>query len=808
MRIRPVLLALVALTAWGHPAAAKKTVADSGFRPGRDGYAFANYVNRAGRPNLSSAEMRRLFGDAVCAGFDNGECVLSPPALAWMQQQNASMAGGHCVGLSVTALLFWSQLSDASQFGSAKVAGLKIAGNSNLSREIAYGHVFQVLDAVVGGQVSSSPRDVVQTLISGLGRDGQLYTLAVMDASGLGGHAVTPYAVQQLAADRYAILVYDNNFPRRTRQVLVNTKANTWSFNAAVNPHAPSSHYSGDANSRTLLLLPARPGLGAQPCPFCSPPEAAVARAPRAARGSRRVLQAIRLQTSGRVDAHLRITDAKGRRIGFVHGRLVNEIPGARIVPIFVGTTKTWLDRNEPQYEVPSGAKYRINLTAGRGQGRGSRSKATVTVLEAGFVAAARSIVLKPGERAQIRLSADGHTLAFARARGGREPMLVVGNAAPDAPDYQWNIHNQARATGKWVPISLDVGRRKMRFTGGGRYDLAMYAIENTVGVFNHRGLTTGAGVTAILNYANWSDGQPMPLTLVKNGRVIARRLLNDESPPGIGGGPFTAIGGPTGPAAPPTTTIQSSPPAQSNSATASFAFTGTGVAGFACKLDDGAFAPCTSPQTYDQLADGTHTFTVRGIPDGSPAQYTWAVDSTGPTLAPTLSPAAIYLGAVATAAPNATDAGTGVASQSCDVVSTSLAGDQTVRCTATDNAGNTTTVVVHYTVQVLILGLLPPAPNSKWHAGQTVPIKVALGDASGTLIPDLAAAALADACAVTFSASGAQRQSPTCMTYDGNQFIAGWNLGDELGDVTLEIRVDYGTGTATTLTQTITVIA
>jgi hypothetical protein len=816
MRIRLGLLAVVALTAWGHPAAAKTTVADSGFRPSRDGYAFANYLNRAGRPNLGGAEMRRLFGDAVCAGFDRGQCVLSPPALAWMQQQNASMAGGHCVGLSVTALLFWSQLSHASQFGSARVSGLKIAGNSNLSREVAYGHVFQVLDSVISAQVSSSPRDVVQTLISGLGRDGQLYTLAVLDASGLGGHAVTPYAVQQLGGDRYAILVYDNNFPRRTRQVLVNIKANTWSFDAAVNPHAPASHFRGDANTQTLLLLPARPGLGVQPCPFCSPAvtaAAARASAARAAGVSHASLQAIRLQTSGRVGAHLRITDAKGRRIGFVRGRLVNEIPGARIVPVFAGTTKTWLERIEPQYEVPSGTKYRITLTAGRERGRHARSKATVTVLEAGFVAAARSIVLKPRERARLRLSADGHTLAFARARGGREPMLVVGNAAPGAPDYQWNIRNQRRATGKWVPVSLDVADRKMTFTGGGRYDLSMYAIEDKVSVFTHHGLHIGAGVTAVLDYANWTDGQPMPLTLIKNGHVIVKRLLEDQPSSDTGSQFKPSADQPTGPTGgPPHTTIDNGPPLQSNSATASFAFGGTGSAGFECKLNDAPFAPCTSPHTYNRLSDGTHTFTVQGIdntgaPVGSPAEFTWVVDSTGPTLAPTLSPAAIYLGALATATPNATDAGTGVASQSCDLVPTSPAGDQTVRCTATDNTGNTTTVFVHYTVQYLILGMLPPAPNSKWKAGQTVPIKVTLADADGQPIPDSVAAALAAACAVTFSASGAQTQSPTCMTYDGAQFIFGWKVGDECGEVTLAIRVDYGTGTPTTLTRTITVI-
>src|SRR4051794_20126819 len=60
-------LLLVVALAWSHPAAARtpasaargSVVADSGFRPSADGYAFANYVNQAGRPNLGSGELRR-----------------------------------------------------------------------------------------------------------------------------------------------------------------------------------------------------------------------------------------------------------------------------------------------------------------------------------------------------------------------------------------------------------------------------------------------------------------------------------------------------------------------------------------------------------------------------------------------------------------------------------------------------------------------------------------------------------------------------------------------------------------------------
>jgi hypothetical protein len=114
----------------------------------------------------------------------------------------------------------------------------------------------------------------------------------------------------------------------------------------------------------------------------------------------------------------------------------------------------------------------------------------------------------------------------------------------------------------------------------------------------------------------------------------------------------------------------------------------------------------------------------------------------------------------------------------------------------------------VHYTVTYRILGFFPPAPHSKWKPGQTVPIQVALADAAGKRIPDATAAALVGSpCTVKFTASGAQAQSPTCMRYDpaGDQFIYNWKLGDAVGDVTFEVRVDHGTGTAASLSRTIT---
>jgi hypothetical protein len=86
-----------------------------------------------------------------------------------------------------------------------------------------------------------------------------------------------------------------------------------------------------------------------------------------------------------------------------------------------------------------------------------------------------------------------------------------------------------------------------------------------------------------------------------------------------------------------PTTSITSTPPATSNSATASFSFSSSETGStFACGLDASGFTSCASPQTYAGLGDGSHTFRVQAVDaagnvDTSPATYSWQIAGVGP---------------------------------------------------------------------------------------------------------------------------------------------------------------------------------
>jgi hypothetical protein len=296
--------------------------------------------------------------------------------------------------------------------------------------------------------------------------------------------------------------------------------------------------------------------------------------------------------------------------------------------------------------------------------------------------------------------------------------------------------------------------------------------------------------------------------------QIDQRGLLRPPTAPDIGAYEF---------ATPPTTTIALTP----SSPDGSNGWYKSAVGVSITAVDDGAVTqtrcvldPATAPGSFADLPDaacaltsvgqdGQHAIYAasvdeQGYTEHPPVNVTFKVDRTPPTLAPTLSGPVVLGGSGVTASPNATDPtpGSGVASSSCGAVDASTPGVKTLTCTATDNAGNTGTKTLTYVVEYNVIGFFDPAPGSKWKAGQTVPIKIALGNASGTRISDAEGAALAAACRVKFSTTGAQTTAPQCMKYDAttDQFVYAWKLAKSgTGIATIIVTIEYPGSSLTT---------
>ena len=243
-------------------------------------------------------------------------------------------------------------------------------------------------------------------------------------------------------------------------------------------------------------------------------------------------------------------------------------------------------------------------------------------------------------------------------------------------------------------------------------------------------------------------------------------------------------------------------------------------VAQTRCALD-----PASAPATIDAMSagcaylgpgadvggDGQHVIYAASEDSAgnkeTPVSRTFKIDRTPPVVSFSDCPSSpVVQGTSVTVHWTASDATSGLASPSSGGLSldTSSAGVRSVGTpTATDNAGNTRSAVsCSYVVGYSILGFFSPAHNSKWKAGQTVPVKIALGDAAGNRIPDTEAAALASACRVTFSATGAQTLAAQCMRYEpsSRQFLYNWKIGTATGTETISAQVSYPPATTTTI--------
>ena len=97
-----------------------------------------------------------------------------------------------------------------------------------------------------------SPRGVLSFLRTELrATNPQSWTFGIFQRGFKGGHAITPYAIEEVGRGRYDVLVYDNNWPGdANRRLHIDTRANTWSYYAADQAGRPRRRATRATRSR------------------------------------------------------------------------------------------------------------------------------------------------------------------------------------------------------------------------------------------------------------------------------------------------------------------------------------------------------------------------------------------------------------------------------------------------------------------------------------------------------------------------------------------------------------------------------
>jgi hypothetical protein len=531
------------------------TLADVGFRPSPNGFTFQNYgdtLSDGSTPtNLTADDVRTMFGDTVCVDARSGRCDLNPPAQAWLDSTNKEMAGGHCYGFSVTAELLWLRKVKATTYGAPDTPGLAIDDNTTLQRLIAYNWTLQLLDSVQSRRITGTPNQILANLRTVLkANPTETYTLAIWMRDGTGGHAVTPYEVDNKGGGKFDVSIYDNNWPDRPRSISFDTKANTWFYDAAVNPAQSDELYVGDAKTMSISLFPTSPGLAAQPCPFCA--KVPVPRSKVSALEAHATEQ-ISLLGSLTDRANLIVTDHAGHRLGAANGTMVDQIPGARFVPVI---SSTWTNKITPNFYVPANETYTLTLD---GTALRATDTETVSVVGPSSDVSVSDITVHPGDKVSLAVAQNATKLSYTTSGAG-SPTFQLGVSNNQAA-YAFVVGGMSPQPGSTTTFGLPAegGDLTLEQVGSARASavnlkMTRYTKQGPQ-VYSHDDISLLGGDTAELRFGNWTTtGQTIPLVTTHNGKHSTQSLGDQAN--GAGGNPggtgTTGPAGAPGPTGPP----------------------------------------------------------------------------------------------------------------------------------------------------------------------------------------------------------------------------------------------------------------
>ncbi|HYT09545.1 MAG TPA: DNRLRE domain-containing protein, partial [Mycobacteriales bacterium] len=207
--------------------------------------------------------------------------------------------------------------------------------------------------------------------------------------------------------------------------------------------------------------------------------------------------------------------------------------------------------------------------------------------------------------------------------------------------DNTWRTYPLARVADDWTRATVLIDKESRRIYAFGASPCCNGgAVYYKVSSLDNISFPVGQGTPLIQTSTDLNINNP---TSTKQSLSSATGLL------AIAGDDIThryvhnSFGLGSGDTAPPDTTIDTHPPVTSFTSSATFGFSSSEAgSAFSCSLDGAAFSSCTSPKSYTGVPDGQHAFQVRatdfsGNADPTPAQSTWTIDTSNPTL--TISP-------------------------------------------------------------------------------------------------------------------------------------------------------------------------
>ncbi len=429
---------------------AQGMLADIGFRPEKDGFKFENQGGQFPRtpPTLRNGDVVQMFGANACVKGSAPNCKLNPVASSWTQMVNRAMNIGQCEGMAVSSLAFFQGVHKPSAYAPNAKSAHDLT-HPQVGPLIGYYWAYQMTNPVRDGKArslrSNTPVSVEAKVVEMLKRK-ELGVISIRSRHG--GHAVSPYAVEDKGNGIHWIHIYDNNWPDRERHIIIDHNANTWAYElASLNPDVPKEPWRGDAYTHTIAVTSLQDRLKKPECPFCSGGKKAVV--PGSSNG-------------------VLLTDINGKKAGRDGDNIVNEIPGAEVVE-----SESYIpgeDPPEPIILVPADGDYQVQIT---GHGKATRAGADpdahhgVAIIGDGAAVDVQTKKMDPTDHDTLSLQKDGG-IAYKSGKVGEFPAIHLDTHGPEGGMHV-RLSGLHAAANDQIAVKLDRTLGTVSLTGGSK---------------------------------------------------------------------------------------------------------------------------------------------------------------------------------------------------------------------------------------------------------------------------------------------------------------------------------------------------
>ena len=393
-------------------------IADSGFRPKPGGFSFENWGgDQYPHSDLTANDAVVLFGERVCARWQGDTCVPTPATKTWLNEMNQMMKGGHCEGMAALSAAFHIKQEKPSEYGGKQAFELTPKDRTLMATISTY-FATQALEPVQSKTALTREwplQKIVDFIVEELKAGRDYPTLGIYGDAG--GHAITPYLVEQRGPGEYRMYVYDNNYPGAEKWVDINIAKDHWVYaGAALNPKEDAAPWEGGTGAMDVTLLSTR--YEPLACPFCGthkPPRApakppapsARPRSPSVQSDSYSIITPNRcsqVQATRKKDKKQLSTGKDGEK---------REIPGATMSSLR-GTRGCYV-------RLPANEQYSVSLVD---DGRPVNAPATnLFIFGSGTAYGVSNIALSSGTVQTFSLGQSGFSY---QAGGNQKPTLIV----------------------------------------------------------------------------------------------------------------------------------------------------------------------------------------------------------------------------------------------------------------------------------------------------------------------------------------------------------------------------------------------